>query len=107
MPWMAVGLAVGLAGCSTLSDPCARAFDDTSSNLLQLHRDAGRARPELPDRWAWIETCQALELPDTTVACLGATYARYAPDHCAQALVGVERKPLDDAFLVIMIPEER
>ena len=86
--------------------PCALAFDDTAADLVQLHLDAGRPRPALPDREAWVKTCQSLSLSPESTACLGARYAVNSPDRCTQALDGVDRSALDDAFLVIMLSKE-
>ncbi|NCG22276.1 MAG: hypothetical protein GWP91_24940 [Rhodobacterales bacterium] len=91
----------------TETRPCALAFDDTSADLVQLHLDAGRSRPALPDRETWVKTCQSLSLSPEATACVGARYAVNSPDTCAIALAGVDRSALDEAFLVIMLSNEK
>lgn len=85
---------------------CERVYAALEISLAELHHQAGRSVPTLPDRTTWIATCRGLSLSDEQLACLEPEVASAEPTRCVQVLDEVDRTPIDQPFLTTLLTQE-
>ena len=111
----ALALAVACGSAQQQSAPlpplpdgpsCERAYVAIERSLAELHTQAGKPMPVLPDRASWIRTCEGLGWTPQQLGCLEPEVAATEAARCVQALEGLDRTPIDQPFLSTLLEQE-